>query len=977
MSYKDIVPTQDRSILMETDEYKELKNELINKMLAKEIEFVCVNKELEELMVKMVKYMYNKKRRTKTVIKKKIEEIETLKIDKKRSRYCYIKDLEDKDLHVLECHKLRLKIPKERVFLEELQRMIKEVGGIKLDQCVYAYASLDIVGSTTYQGKTRKISTYKNPDMYKQILRQISIQLERFPEYEEDGKMPQANCITSTLTIGKWESIEKWWPNNNPAIKFRKYEDFTLFLASDRTKNCVRQCVEYLGEKYIEGKTIEEMLENKRIIKYLPIENMSNVTKLADLFSSADENIKTNDCKNIARLVKYNGHVGVITEIKQYRRRTNVQGQRRIANNRDDSLEVFFDIESFSEETDKRNKKQVPYLICWCLEEGEVKSSEGQNCIEEFVDEVIALSKEHKKVTLYAWYGSGYDYQHILPELKRRAVKDSYIIKNNSIIHGCLYFDHLNLKVTLKDPYLFLLTSLDKASKAFKVINKGTFPHMLVRSWEDLNKIYPNWIKVQQKMVETKCDNKLDIIVTKNTWFEYEKELNDKKIIEKAKEYCEIDVLAMREVWKKFKILIHKNLGIKISDYIFTLSQLSMCIMESTFDKNVKLMVPDVMEYDFIKDAVYGGRVIAKNGDYKEEIIYADVVSLYPSAMRLLKHGYGDAKKVTSINWCKMGIYKVKLVHKCDEEPTNYLNFVPRRTDGRLKWGWFKEHIGTFHTYDLLIARDEGFDIYCIGGTEYDHSGYIFDKFIDKLFKLKNDHSDCLCDEQPCPIRTIAKIALNGGGYGKFVQKPISKEIYIVKRDVVAAEFDKMGGDKIMLGNCLINKPIFYNLDGEEYDKMIIENEGSPVYATQLGVSILSGSRYRLWKLCKKYEGLEVIYSDTDSVFIRKDSIDYEKFKGSCNTELGLLDDTIENNEDGVIRRMVITGPKTYGYTYLNKKNEVEVKIYCKGVPKTMVKLEHLEAMHNNATITYQFDILRKKLIGVDTLQIDKNIRET
>lgn len=976
MSYKQIPPTKDKSILMDTDEYVELKDELLDKMISKKIEFKVIEVKLNELMNEMLKYMHNKRRRTKVNLEKRISEIQTLNIHRKLSRYCYMEDLQEGDLEMLEFDELQMLVPKEYVYLEELDKMIEEMGGIEEGYHVYSYVSVEIIGSTTYQGNTRKVFTNNNPIMYERLLEQISDQLKRFPEYEEAGKMPEVYRIISTITLAKWNSIDNWWPDDE-TTKFRKYEDFTLFTANDKEKNCVQQCMEYLNIKYEKDKTIEEMTQGRQVITYIPLEKMSNVTKMKDMFTEVDESIRTDDCENVIRLVKYNGHVGIITEIKQYKVRSDIQGQRRINTHKNTALEIFFDIEAFSEESDSRNKKQIPYLICWCVEDNKVESSQGENCIAEFVDNLILLSKKHKEILLYAWYGSGYDYQHILPELKNRSIKDNFIIKNNSIIHGSLYYGYLKFKITLKDPYLFLLTSLDKASKAFKVINKGSFPHEIIKSWEDLEKIYPNWIIIQQKMVESRSDNKLDIVVKKSSWYEYEKELNNKKIIEKAKEYCEIDVLAMKEVWKKFKILIKENLGIAISDYIFTLSQLSMAIMESTFDENVKLMIPNLEEYNFIKDAIYGGRVIAKNGDYKEPIIYADVVSLYPSAMKLLKHGYGDVKKVTEINWNKMGIYRVILTHKMDEEPKGFLNFIPRRIDGRLKWGWFKEFEGTFHTYDLLIAKEEGYDIKCITGSEYEYSGHIFTKFIDKLFKLKNDHSNCDCEEQPCPIRTIAKIALNGGGYGKFVQKPISKEVYIVKRDIVAGEFEKMKGDKVRLGDCVINKPVFYNLDGEEYDKMIIENESSPIYATQSGISILSGSRYRLWKLCKKYRGLDVIYSDTDSVFIRRNSIDYEEFKKSCNTELGLLDDTIENNDDGIIRRMVITGPKMYGYTYNNKKNEAEVKIYCKGIPKVMVKLEHLEAMHNQAVVTYRFDILKKKLIGVDTMEIDKNIKET
>ena len=104
--------------------------------------------------------------------------------------------------------------------------------------------------------------------------------------------------------------------------------------------------------------------------------------------------------------------------------------------------------------------------------------------------------------------------------------------------------------------------------------------------------------------------------------------------------------------------------------------------------------------------------------------------------------------------------------------------------------------------------------------------------------------------------------------------QPIDKEIYIVKRDIIAGECEKLETNEfgeVFIGNRIVQKPSFYNLDGVEYDKMIIEKEDEAAYSTQCGVSILkSGIRYKLYKLCKEFPSLQVIYSDTDSIFVRK-----------------------------------------------------------------------------------------------------------
>ena len=262
----------------------------------------------------------------------------------------------------------------------------------------------------------------------------------------------------------------------------------------------------------------------------------------------------------------------------------------------------------------------------------------------------------------------------------------------------------------------------------------------------------------------------------------------------------------------------------------------------------------------------------------------------------------------------------VTLVHKCDNEPYNYLEFVPRRTDKKLKWSWFKKHRGTYHTYDLLIAKEEGYEIECHEGIEYPEQDYIF---IDKLYSMKDEHTNCECEEQP-----------------------IDKEIYIVKRDIIAGECEKLETNEfgeVFIGNRIVQKPSFYNLDGVEYDKMIIEKEDEPAYSTQCGVSILSGSRYKLYKLCKEFPGLQVIYSDTDSIFVRKNSINWVKFKKRCGNNLGELDSTIDDTKNAILYYMLIGGPKMYAFDYIDNKGARKTKLHSKGVPSYMLSMNQFE----------------------------------
>ncbi|KAJ2552034.1 hypothetical protein EV175_003465, partial [Coemansia sp. RSA 1933] len=82
----------------------------------------------------------------------------------------------------------------------------------------------------------------------------------------------------------------------------------------------------------------------------------------------------------------------------------------------------------------------------------------------------------------------------------------------------------------------------------------------------------------------------------------------------------------------------------------------------------------------------------------------------------------------------------------------------------------------------------------------------------------------------------VAKIALNGGGYGKFVQKPIDTDLYVVQKGVVHGAFERMEKNSegmVVKARHVINMPKFYPLN-DAWDKMVIEDpEALPQYPTQ------------------------------------------------------------------------------------------------------------------------------------------------
>lgn len=990
LSYKDMPLTYSTKKIITTKEYLEFRNEQLNKLVRNEIGLRDISRILRDKVSEISRYLDSKRKQTGEKVIKELEDVSYVKTIYKYNDIYTNEDIEEENRYIYEANDLRIEILKEKFIKETLESMInrfknefiqtiearrpdvvdKEFKKYMKNKYINAYLSYNILGTGAFDSYMPKVKIYENDEMMEEIEENVGEMLERYPEYDDKDTYPHVGIAYFTLSIVEISSVRNWW--NHDVNKFMKYEDFKIFTANDTKKNCLKQCVEYLGYQWKEESKIDDIIKDKKIIRYTPITEMRNVQRLKDLASDYHD-ISNIDCDNVVRIIEHKDHMAVITNIERAYVVEKVQSNKRKQKIDTKYKEVFMDIESF---TRKDDNSQIPYLICWS-DDDTVKKESGKECMEKFISRMINDNKEEKYIILYAWYGSGYDYQHILPYLKMIGAKEKIVIRNTSIIYAEFELKELGLTIALKDPYLFLLASLDSISKSFNVTNKGEFPHRIIEDWEDLDVILEHWIRIERKTEEV-YDNDDVAITVNNIYNEIEEtEINDKTILQKAEEYCSIDVIAMKEVWKKFKKLMKKNLNMDIGKNVFTLSQLSMNLMETSFHKNIRLYVPELDDYEFIKDAIYGGRVIAKNGIYEEDIIYADVVSLYPSSMKLLKHGYGEPTKVSEINWNKHGIYKVRLKSKYDVEPENCMHFVPRRINGRLTWEWFKECEATYHTYDLLIAKEEGYEIECIEGIEYKYVGYIFENFIDKLYKLKDEHSNCDCNEQPCPIRMIAKIALNGGGFGKFVQKPIEKETYIVDRDVAAGYFDRLEENEdgyISVGGNYIKKPKFYNLDGDMYDKMVLEITSKPAYATQNGISILSGSRYRLYQLCKSFGGFNILYSDTDSIFIRKSSIDYDKFKQVCGNQLGMLDDTVKGTIDNLLKKLVVCGPKMYGYRTSSRQESV----YCKGVPKNMVNIKHLETMINqNKDLEYIYTILKRGLTGIKERNVIKRICQT
>lgn len=794
-------------------------------------------------------------------------------------------------------------------------------------------------------------------------------------EYEMDTEEDVFNpSITINLNVYEIRTARSWWPDG--VEKYLQLDDFVIFTANDENVDCKKQCVEHLGFPYNPSKSLIENFRGRPVIVYQPLHlQMSQVRGFKDLMTTTIEEVPSTDCRRVIRLIVDGDHCAVIDSILQPNRpRTKIVRKRFHAPDNDKAIEVFYDIETFR---DEETNYAVPYLICWSDDKSdEVRQVFGENAVMQFVDRILN-DYDGEEVVLMAWNGSGFDHQLIIGELKNRGGTDEVYLKENNLIYA-----RIELKDTLihlKDPMKFIPRKLAAAAESFGVLNKGEFPHEIVKSFEDLDVVYKDWFILRSEIVtESYGDHDKVKIISSVLYKQIIENNNTNSVLEKAIQYCTIDVLCCKQIWMKFKDIIWNEFQIRIRPSMMTLPQLAIDLIQTLLSKNVELYIPITRDdYDFFMKAQYGGRVVAKTGIYKEQCLVLDVVSEYPTVMHDYLHPYGGYFEVTYINWNKLGIYHVILdgTSMTTEQIQNYSEFVPFRDDDGLHYEFRTIHEGVYCTYDLLIAKEEGYEIKCIKGFEWESKGYVFRKFIQVAKTLKEKGKGA--------VKFTGKILLNSG-FGKMGQKPIDDIIYIVKKGIAQQIIDRMdkADDKFVLGGLIVTKPTFTELD-DKWDKMIIKMEGDVRYPTQNSIFILAAARHflrgKMLNIKQHAPNLKVIYSDTDSLIIPISSLDGYDISPHLGKEFGQLSDEIDGEHGIRPYEVIIAGRKMYAFYYNDKNGFPKQMMRLKGVPAHLHNAEDLKFILKDVdnSIRYKMMTMRRNITNIKTLDVVKKITQT
>ena len=485
------------------------------------------------------------------------------------------------------------------------------------------------------------------------------------------------------------------------------------------------------------------------------------------------------------------------------------------------------------------------------VDEGKYECYTGKNSLSQFINYIHEQNSKGRKIKLIGQNSSGFDLGFIKDELEERELDVSYLCNE-----GKQYIDFRwkvereikfikpktkkintrkeNIENDSYDIYLFTSTSLEKACKDYKVtidgMNKGTFPHLFIKSWDDL------YYKGELPPIETYPPNKqFEELTKRNDDEEYRNSTFDCN--EELSKYLKQDVLLTDKLDSKFSLTMFLKFKIVPHKYM-TLAQASFSEGVDMIEKGTEIEIPkNKVKYNAIEKSIYGGRVwvlkrlffskkyekymnyfkfnhyINKTADnfnlfdddnniisiqseedkeickqlFIDEDDYLgihDVVSLYPTSMKKpLFTGYSRwarfeerkeiQKDIDEGNYDKIkyGIYKVDIIKPNDKL---FYNILPSKNKfGNTTWDYNNLDNQWYHYKDMISALKHGTKLRIKSALIYPDEKPVFQPYIDKVYaeKAKQDFLKQIKSEDYNPsLRATSKLMMNAP-YGKLGEK--------------------------------------------------------------------------------------------------------------------------------------------------------------------------------------------------------------
>jgi hypothetical protein len=559
---------------------------------------------------------------------------------------------------------------------------------------------------------------------------------------------------------------------------------------------------------------------------------------------------------------------------------------------------IFFDFETFplGEE-----RVLTIYASGW-KSDGQLYQKYGNDAGEEFMKWVMTQEKK----TLCAYNGSGFDFHFILKWLivNEVEVKD-IIIANGSILS--FKFGN-NLKVW--DLYRFTTCSLSSACKAYDVpkeICKTSFNHNLIRSWDDV-------IKYQTEV----------------------------------EPYLNNDVLAMEYIFNSQHDFFYERFECHITQWL-TLSAMSYSLWTNTTD--ALLEIPDAKKYDYIRQAVYGGRTYPVKREFKSKefdaimtasederkqlykqlqdwIFNADVSSLYPTAMSFYDYPVGKSEWIEDcddVDYSQPGIYDVDVV----ANKSLAVPILPMKVKTGIRWS-LEDRRGVYTHTDLNNAVKFGYKITKVHkALVWKDTQNVFKNYITEAYKIKDEG-----ENESNPVkRAIGKLLMNSL-YGKMLERARFTET-VLCNDV--KQVSKFIGSNTITDITFNGAKVLMTGSKKERDECVRK-------PSHLGAFVLANSRDVMFNamtaINPKLDASFFTYTDTDSLHIHAKHLDTLEKQGWLQKGLGKLSDDCKG---GKIIREINLAPKLYAYICLMPDGSIKKTNKCKGIPSDFLNTQLYE----------------------------------
>ena len=587
----------------------------------------------------------------------------------------------------------------------------------------------------------------------------------------------------------------------------------------------------------------------------------------------------------------------------------------------------------------------------------------------QFIDFLKAEHENKRHYTCIAHNGSRFDFlilQSVMtPEEKLHA---EFQYRGYSII-GMTFYNHI-----FRDPCCFLVGSLDRLCKSFKISNakmttdiyKGMDnkqlcfykPELSIYEFLDLQNTEPEYWEKYVEYCEMDCVSLMEL------WSKFAKETNSliKKMgsyTRKDGKYCDGDWLA-----SKCALISKTTIGSLAKKLVSTLNPI-------TKDSKMKFYV------DFFADGYEGGEPIINEpkyefvckfkrggishcnqaGKHTESVSSVDITSQYPASMNHMIIPAGQSRWTKEWLPNSYGYYHIK---NLKFQSTQKFRPICAYKEGVLDWTTeWREDTETYVDTEMikyLISHNGLVSFDVIDGLVskyYVKGNHIFGNYIDSLFgeKAKQDELKGTADYNPA-MREVCKLFMNSMS-GKLVEDP-SKYFQLIYTPDPKNKKD--------------------NIDGIGFNREKTEKQYN--YWVGAGVMVYSYSKRLLWEYVRMLpnESDDIIHIETDGIYfpskyrthLEKQIENYDgKYPVAMGDQLGNV-----KYEHQSVGDSYWLGKKFY---YMNCKDEGDV-LKIKGVPlKTIdeegneIKLitpESYADYYNGKPISATFSTIYKNVFG-------------